>query len=362
MNTGFKYIVLVAMVLSTITSLADAQEKTTFFTSSKQLSENVMVANASTSFARQLVLNTDKGLVVFNTAWGKEIAAEHHQWVKKTFNKENYYLAVNLTSDLMDVGGNAYYKDAMVVSQEKVFYDLVEKKKNLKRFVNKRKGVFLWKVNGAQDNINKHGKDSKEGRNWLSWRDICQRVADDLNDSYELRLPDISFRDRMIFDLGNMTLKLINFGECDDPGAIWIHIPEEGLLVTGSVLTTLHLSPTLQPNAGGYDVDRWIALAEEFSKPEANIKEIITAHSGNWTVEKLKTRLKYWKQTWKAAKLAVKEGKSFETLLKEENFDEKYGYIKEWRIFKMPHSEENWVLNEHIRTLKTFYGEVMSRK
>lgn len=355
----FKITALLLLLL--IPAQVVTQEKSTFFTSAQKISDKVMYVNTSTSFARQLVLNSEKGLVVFNTAWADGIAREYQEWVKKTFNKDNYYLVVNLSSDLMDVGGNATYKDALIVSNEIVYDDLVVKSKDLKSFVQKRQGVFIWKVNGAQEHIDKDGKDTEAGKGWISWRDICQRVADDLNENYRLRLPDITFRERMSFDLGDITLQLINFGECDDRGAIWVYIPEEGLLVTGSVLTTLHLSPTLQANPNGFDVQGWIDLAEEFIDPAKGVKEIVTAHSGKWTIENLKTRHKYWSHVWNAAKAALKAGKNLEQFMQEENFDDKYSYIKEWPIYKMNHSEENWVLNEHTRTLKCFYLEASKK-
>ena len=362
MNTGKIIAINLLIIFVLVTTLAAGQEKTTFYTSAKKINDRVMHVNTADGFCRQLVLNSQKGLVVFNTAWCDDIAKEYQGWVKKTFNKDNYYLAVNLTADVMDVGGNATYKDAMIVSHEIVYNELLKKSKDLENVVKKRKGVFIWKVNGAQEHIDKAGKDTQEGKGWTSWRDICQRVADDLNENYKLRLPEISFRDRMNFNLGDMTLELIFFGECDDPGAIWVYIPEEGMLVTGSVLTTLHLSPTLQANAGGYDIERWIALAKEFTDPARGVKEIVTAHSGKWTVEKLKTRLKYWSHVWKEAKAAVKAGTSLEQFVKEQDFDAKYGYVKEWPIYKRKHAEEDWVLNEHLRTLRSYYIEAAKKK
>jgi len=329
----------------------------TFYVSSKRLSERIMVVSTGEDFANQLVIVTDKGLVAINTVWSEKIAREYADKIKAEFDREDYRYVINLHADLMDVGGNSFYADAEVIAHQQIYDHLLGQSSDIDIRVKRREDTFREKVMQSEEQMNKYAPDSKEAKGWKSWRDICQRIADDISAGYKLRLPTMIFRDKFVLDLGDITLKLMFFGNSGSQGATWIHIPEEKILFVGAALHHAHLSPTMRPNPQGYDVPRWLNVMAEIIADRENVEQILTLYSGIMPIEKLEGRYRYIKEMWDAVNLATEQNATFETVQNDLTLDGKFSYIKEWDIYKNRNPEERWVENEHSRTLKAFWSE-----
>ena len=65
----------------------------------QSLSEDVMMVSTKRGFSPQLVIAAEKGLTVFNTLWGEEIASQYRSIVQQTFNRKDF-IYVGKTEDL----------------------------------------------------------------------------------------------------------------------------------------------------------------------------------------------------------------------------------------------------------------------
>ncbi|MCD4747316.1 MAG: hypothetical protein K8R58_13540 [Bacteroidales bacterium] len=169
---------------------------------SNRISDNVIIVSRENGSGNQLALNTDKGIVVFNSNWGTEIQLEYNKIIENEFNSKNYNFIINTGSNIRETGGNVLFNNLSIIAQKDHCNQMIENQDNLENLVQGQITVFTRKAERSR-NILKGDDFSKDDHvlhsNWMKY---CQRIADDLKSGYELVLPSIIFERQLILDLG----------------------------------------------------------------------------------------------------------------------------------------------------------------
>jgi tetratricopeptide (TPR) repeat protein len=151
-------------------------------------------------------------------------------------------------------------------------------------------------------------------------------MCDDLEKNFVLTLPTITFKDRMTLDLGDLTLKLIYFGEGRHTGDdIIIHCPEEKLLFTGDLFFKGTMLISFRPQ---FDAQRWIEVLDEVLKDMSKVKLVFDTHNGRMTGKFLALWHKYLVDVWEDLTAAKKEGLNYDAVQERFSYDKKFTYIE----------------------------------
>ncbi len=126
--------------------------------------------------------------------------------------------------------------------------------------------------------------------------------------------PTMTFSDRLTLDLGDLTLSLVYFGSAHSESDIIVHLPEEGLLITGDIFRRsrpINLSYTVER----VDVSRWITALNFVLDDENSVRQVLL----NWEVMMTRAELvllrDYLSELWEGVVAAKEEGLELDAAL-----------------------------------------------
>ena len=209
----------------------------------KEISDKIFVVVDPDGGENQLVIKSEKGLVVFNTFWSEITAQKYKKEIARAFNRDDFVYTINMVDRLDMFGGNAAYKETRIISHDSFREKYQGKEKEVEAEINRLIEMWRWKEDVSRKRLKTHEPGSEQEKNEISWMNTCKQRADELEDGFSLVLPSVFYSDRMTLDLGDVTLKLIWFGIAGHyNGMTVVVIPEEKLaIIPGFILHSHHL-------------------------------------------------------------------------------------------------------------------------
>jgi glyoxylase-like metal-dependent hydrolase (beta-lactamase superfamily II) len=150
-------------------------------------------------------------------------------------------------------------------------------------------------------------------------------MLNDYEKNLELTLPDITFSDKMVLDLGDITLQMYYFGEGLHTGDdILVYCPEEKILFSGDLFYKGYFGFAFSHK---FDIERWITVLDEIFN-EANIIEwVYDCHNGRMPGEYIALYHNYMKDVWESLLTAKEKGLDLDTVLEHYSYEERFSYI-----------------------------------
>jgi glyoxylase-like metal-dependent hydrolase (beta-lactamase superfamily II) len=180
---------------------------------------------------------------------------------------------------------------------------------------------------------------------------LLNQAIMDYAGGFESDLPNITFSDRLTLDLGDMVLKMYFFGRAHSGSDILIHIPEEGILLTGDLFLDGNWLPLFagQPNL---DISRWIEVLNTVLDGQDEVKNVIPGHQHLWSRERLAMWRDYIVKLWDGVQAAKSEGLEFKEVQKRFPLEEKYYYLKD-----LGHTDQE-LSRFQTRTIEAFWRQL----
>ncbi len=306
-----------------------------------RLTDRISVCLDVQEGADQLAINTNDGIVVIDSMWSNATASRFRSAIAEHFGSNRFIYNINSVDRLDLFGGNETYADTTIVGHanfiQKFTTDYVDSERA--RLIE----MWRWKEN--------HAREDNQGDRWIN---TCKRRADELEQSYSLRLPDITYNDRLSIRLDGTTLELISFGKAGYDGMTLIVVPEEHVaIIPGFIFHSQHLAPHPHERFAELDVPRWIDLMEEILGGDDRIEKLIVDNGSIWTKERARTHLHYVKTLWRKVRSAKAEGKSLEQVQELCSMDGQFAFLKKNQVY-LDHGDE-WVRPQHLAHVKVFY-------
>ena len=347
------FIILFLAVFLIITLHSVAQEIEGF--EIRQLTDNIFVFIGKEAGTDQLVIRSEKGLVAVDTHWSNITAAGFRKAFTDYFNRDDFVFTINSVDRLDMFGGNETYKDSIIVGHESFKNQFTEEA--VAAEINQLIEMWRWKEEVSRERLKTHEPGSERAKGEERWMLTCKRRADELEQGFSFKLPDIFYKDRMKVDLGNMNIELIYFGKAGRDGISIIVVPEEkAVIFTGFILhTSHHLAPHPQPEYAELDVQRWIAVMKEVLVENENIEKVIADTRQVWTKERALTHLNYIETLWNTVKKAEAEGMTLKQVQKLCSMDEAFSFVKEMHPY-LKHGDD-WIRPQHVAHMTTFYWQ-----
>jgi hypothetical protein len=253
-------------------------------------------------------------------------------------------------------GGNAAYEEAVIVGH----VNLLEKYKHKQSVVDAELKdlieMWRWKEGVSRDRLPGHEPGSEEERREQDWLQTCKMRADDLEFDYSLVLPTITYNDRMTLSLGDVTLRLIWFGEEGlRDGVTLAVIPDKKVaIVTSFILNPNHLAPYPHPVYRELDVPRWIAVLEEILEGEDAVDQVICSDLNTvFSRERAHSHLVYIRKLWNSVKSAEANGKDLNEIQDQLSLDTEFAFVKDMQVYK--ETGDDWLRPQHRSHVKLFF-------
>ena len=307
MNHKIFYFLLCFIFLIWISSTPAAAAKFNIRT----ISDKIFIVDDPQSSENQLVIKSEKGLIIFNTFWSEITARKYKAEIAKNLNCDNFAYTINMVDRLDMFGGNAAYKETKIIGHDSFLAKYKGKEKEVEAEIRQLIDMWRWKEDISRKRLETQKKGSDDAINEERWMNTCKQRADELEDGFSLALPAIFYSDRMTLDLDDVTLKLIWFGKAGSyNGMTVVVVPEEKLAIIPSfILHPQHLAPYPYNEYTRLDVERWISILEQILEGENAVDRVICGMGDVWSKERAHTHLEYIRKLWDSIKTAEADGK-----------------------------------------------------
>ena len=304
--------------------------------------------------AGQLAVVTKKGAVIFNSFWSEITASKFRKGWQKVLQGKKIIYNINMVDRLDIFGGNAAYKDVPIVAHHSFLNKF--KKKEVDTEIKRLIKMWRWKEDVSRKRLPTHKPGSIKEKGEIRWMNTCKRRADELEAGFSLVLPSKVYKDRLVLNLGDITLKLIYFGKAGYDGMTIVHIPEEKLaIIPGFIIHPHHLAPHPHAKYTKLDVPRWINIFEEILKGKDAVTRVVVGSSPVWTRDKPLSHLQYWKKLWSRVKELAAQGKELEEVQTLCSMDKDFAFVKEIHVYK--NYGDKWVRPQHKDHVTCFYWQ-----
>jgi len=321
----------------------------------KEISDKIFVVVDLEGGENQMVIKSEKGLVVFNTFWSEITAQKYKKEIARAFNRDDFAYTINMVDRLDMFGGNAAYKETRIISHDSFLEKYQGKEKEVEAEINRLIEMWRWKEDVSRKRLKTHEPGSEQEKNEISWMNTCKQRADELEDGFSLVLPSLFYSDRMTLDLGDVTLKLIWFGIAGHyNGMTVVVIPGEKLaIIPGFILHSHHLAPHPHNVYADLDVPHWISVFEEILEGENVVERVICDISNVWSRERAHTHLEYIRRLWNSVKTAEASGKNLNEIQDQLSLDKDFSFVKEMQVYK--DGSDDWIRPQHQSHVRIFF-------
>jgi len=347
MVTRIVSILSVCMLLSGIVHAQDFQ--------TTHASDNVLLISNDKSGENQVVITSERGLVVFNTFWAQNVAEEFKQAIAKALQRDDFAYTINTVDRLDMFGGNAAYEGTEIIGQ-RAFEDKFRGKKEevdgeVRRLIN----MWQRKVGFSEERLKTLEAGSEAAAEEQSWANTCRQRAEDLTDNYSLVLPDVVYDDTLTVNLGNINLKLIWLGKAGNYNGMTIAVvPEEKVaIISGFIINPQHFAPYPYNDYAPLDVPRWISVLEEVLEGDNAVETVICGMGEIWPRERAHFYLDYIRGLWNAIRKADAEGKSLAEIQDQLSLDNDFAFVKDLQAYK--DGGDDWFRPQHRMHIKVWY-------
>ena len=290
-----------------------------------RLSDKVIVLNVLGLDCRTniVVISSQKGLVVIDTEISPHVMKILKEAAEKYFKRQDWIYAINTHGHIHHIYGNVLFKDVNIIGQESLIQRFPNEKifqlpkSGQKQFISYSEPIsqlrqMLRTINDPQQ--------AQVLRERIRFLNIVNR---EWRDGFELVRPNITFRDRLTLNLGDINLDLIDFdcGIETNHKAILVYIEEENILVDvgGKWL------PNINENATFDTISRYIKILKELVDKEVRI--VIPCHSDFASIEDLQAQYDYMTDMLDGITEARQEGLSLQQIKNQFSLEERYAHL-----------------------------------
>ena len=321
----------------------------------KEISDKVFIVS-NPDLGNQLVIQSKTGLVIFDSFWSEKTAVIFKEEISKASGRDDFSYVINMVDRLDMIGGNAAYQEAIIVGHENIS-SRYRNEITVKEEINGLIEMWREKAGYSRNRLQNLEKGSEKALKEENWMNKCITMADELENSFSLILPEVSYSDRMTLNIGDLAVNLIWFGKAGTfTGETVAVIPGLKLAVISKAIVypAHHLAPYVHPAYGVLDVPRWIAIFEEILEGENAVDEIILSDDDEiYSRDLMHGHLEYIRKLWNSVKSLEAQGKTLQEIQDKLSLDKDFAFVKEMQVYKS--NGDNWVRPQHELHTKHFF-------
>jgi glyoxylase-like metal-dependent hydrolase (beta-lactamase superfamily II) len=313
-----------------------------------RVSDRVVVLKEDVMGNNITAIASKKGLIVVDTSGYPSTARRVRGIIEKEFNRNDFAFVINTHFHWDHAWGNQAFPEATIIGHEACPPMMDRDRENAGIRVQNLKR----RLEEQKNKLAQVAPDSREAGAVHRLIARTEREIKDYAEGFVITPPQVTFNDRMTWDLGDLTLKMYFFGRAHSGADIFILIPEEGILLTGDIFLDRNWLPLFagQPQL---DIPRWIEVLHTMLDGQDKLTKIIPGHLEFWTPEKLDLWRDYIVDNWTGLQKAKEEGLAFEAAAARLPLGEEYFYLRE-----NGHSDAR-IQEFHQANLEAFWSQLV---
>ncbi|MFC1530242.1 MBL fold metallo-hydrolase [Gemmatimonadota bacterium] len=264
--------ILTIFLFITLASEVRGQEE--IAVTSNRLSDRVAVfTTAAGGEATNVVaLKSERGIVVVDTERSPSFTDAIRSAIAKEFSGEFRYL-INTHGHGDHTYGNQVFAGATIIAHENTTPEMEEAVDRVEGTVGQISAMLpRWK-----SQLESLEEGSEQAAGLAGTIAYYEQMVAGLADGFTAAYPTLTFADRMILDLGDLTLELAWYGRAHSSSDIIIYCPEEQLLLTGDLFYTGGM-PSYIDSERIPHLPRWREIVSALLDREEGIAHIVGGH------------------------------------------------------------------------------------
>ncbi len=226
-------------------------------------------------------IQSTKGLVIVDTEMSPRIMAPIKERIEQHFGRGDWIYAINTHAHDSHAGGNCLFPGATIVGHTNLAQDqqwLIHRQRDpdAKRRALDGMDQTVRRFRALLPQVAGRPAEQRLVRGEIRFWELHRL---DLQEGYEIVPPTLTFADRHTIDLGDLRLELVFFGRGHSLSDILVYVPEERLLVTGAIAYQRGQLPEIGEQTELNDVQRFLAVLDEFLAPKQKIEHVVPSHS-----------------------------------------------------------------------------------
>lgn len=286
---------LVLAVGATITGASAAAAGDESLFDARWLSERVLVLTERSPWeSNHVVIVTARGMVLVDPGHTPLMGRLIRQAAAAATGRDRFAYIIDTHEHWGHTWGNAAFPEALVLAQQRATAAMRADTANRERRLAAIRSQAET-ARGQLAEVTAAGDDPTAERLRL---DHLERIASGLAEpGFEIRLPDVTFSDRLELDLGDVTLELRSLGRGHSPSDLVVLIPEDKILLLGCFfleqgpLPGFGTQPVLEP-------DRWLAVFNEMLD-EHDVEQVVLGQHSVWSRDRLAGMRDYIARLWR---------------------------------------------------------------
>jgi glyoxylase-like metal-dependent hydrolase (beta-lactamase superfamily II) len=289
----------------------------------ERLSDRVLVVKCGEVYTDQvLAIATQKGIVLIDTGKSPTLAAKYRKIIEREFGRTDFAYAINTHYHFDHSNGNGVFADAEIIAHESSPERMKDFQEGLDGFIDSRRSIRARYENQLAS-VAPGSEDALRANDVIYTMDI---MIEDLKNDFQVTPPTMTFSDRMTLDLGDVTLRLVYFGEGRHTGDdILIHCPEEKILFTGDLFFKGSMQIAYGPQI---DTERWLEALDYALEDMSQVELVLDTHNGPMKDSFLALWRNYLSDLWKGANKAKGDGLDFSGVQKRLAYDPHFTYLE----------------------------------
>jgi cyclase len=317
----------------------------------EKLSDRVVIGYwLGTGRTNLVAIGGQKGLAIIDTEMSPRIMAPIKERLEKAFGRNDWIYVINTHAHMHHAGGNCLFQNAVVVGHDNLPADMEWLVRSQTDETWKRQGL----ENNAQTIRNLRSMLPQVAGHRLNTERVHGEIkfyqlnAQDREEGYEIVKPAVTFADRHTLDLGGVTLELIYFGKGHSFSDILIHIPQEGILVSGAIVYQRAHLPGISEQAELQDVHRYLAVLNGLLAEGVKIDRVVASHGPVVTRWDLVQVRDYYQAMLDGLRAAQREGLTLEQA------QDRFAVQKRFRVYYHRQSAE-WSQAKQNRNIEVLW-------
>jgi glyoxylase-like metal-dependent hydrolase (beta-lactamase superfamily II) len=304
--------VILVLALAGLTALSAAASEGDGLFRVTRLSERMIVLTGSPPWeCNHVVIVTARGLVLFDAGHSPLMGRLIREAVARELGRDRFAYVVDTHEHWGHTWGAAAFPEAVVIGHELAVPAMKADIANLATRAQRIRDL----ADTTRGTLASLDPESAEGRTAKLQVEHFDRIARGLTEpGMTVRLPDLTFSERMELDLGDVTLRMHHLGRGHSASDIAVIVPEERAVMMGCFffeqdgLPTFGQLPTLDP-------DRWLAVFSAVLDAEPTVERVILGQHSIWPRAKLVAMRDAIAAMWSSVKASDAAGLGLEAAI-----------------------------------------------
>ncbi len=317
--------VLFLTVLMTSLAIPSGAEEQELPFRVQRLTDRVLVLTEISPWeSNHVVIDSTEGLVLVDPGHTALMGRLIRQAVARELGRDRFAYVIDTHGHWGHTWGADAFPEAMIIGHEQAVSEMQADIVNLER----RREFIRGQLTQAETRLAEIDPADPEASAAQIQRDHLNRILSGLGEpGFEVRVPQLSFSDRMTLNLGDLSLEMYYLGGGHSQSDIAVVIPEEKVLLMGCFFLEQGPLPFFG-NQRQLDPERWMQVFTDLLD-ESEIEFVVLGQHTLWPRAKLAAIRDYMVWLWSEVQRLDAEGVDFETALMQLPIPDELDFVRQ---------------------------------